>query len=55
MNRHAEAILKSIMEELAASEKSREEVEAKAVFCLLNYCPQVDDDTRLIEKPSVPE
>jgi hypothetical protein len=25
------------------------------VFCLLNYCPQVDDDTRLIEKPSVPE
>jgi hypothetical protein len=44
VNKHAKHILESIMEELAAADKSREAIEAKAVFRLLNYCPP-DRDT----------
>jgi hypothetical protein len=39
VNKHAKQILDSILEELTAADKSREAIEAKAVFCLLNYCP----------------
>jgi hypothetical protein len=34
-----ELIIQSILDEFAASHQSREELEAKALFRLLNYCP----------------
>jgi hypothetical protein len=42
VNKHAEALLASILEELAASGENKQQCEAKAVFRLLNYCPPED-------------
>jgi hypothetical protein len=39
MSKPAEEILQSILDEFAASKQGREELEAKALFRLLNYCP----------------
>jgi len=41
-----ELIIQSILDEFAASHHSREELEAKALFRLLNYCPP-DLETRV--------
>jgi hypothetical protein len=38
MSKPVEDILQSILNEFAASKQSREELEAKALFRLLNYC-----------------
>jgi hypothetical protein len=39
MNKDAKAIIDSIMEEFAACRQKNEELEAKSLFRLLNYCP----------------
>ena len=43
MNKAAEAMLASILEELAASAENQRQCEAKAIFRLLNYCPPGED------------
>ena len=43
--------LNSIMEELAANEEDREEIEAKAIFLLLNYCPPEEFTPQTEETP----
>jgi hypothetical protein len=42
MSKPVEEILKSILEEFASSRQAREELVAKALFRLLNYCPPSD-------------
>ena len=49
MNRHAEEILKSILEEFATRDRQREDLEAKSIFKILNYCPP---DYPVVEKPA---
>jgi hypothetical protein len=39
MNKDAKAIIDSIMEEFAACRERNEELDAKSLFRLLNYCP----------------
>lgn len=53
MNSDAEAMLASILAELAASAETQRKVEEKAVFRLLNYCPR--ESSPLIEKPMAPK
>jgi hypothetical protein len=43
VNKAAEAMLASILEELAASTENQRQCEAKAIFRLLNYCPRGED------------
>jgi hypothetical protein len=43
VNKAAEVMLASILEELAASEENQRQCEAKAIFRLLNYCPPGED------------
>jgi hypothetical protein len=43
VNKAAEAMLASILEELAASAENQRQCEAKAIFRLLNYCPRGED------------
>jgi hypothetical protein len=45
MNKHAQEILDSIIEEFALCDSSREQMEAKAIFRLLNFCPPADAST----------
>ena len=42
MSKPVEEILQSILDEFAASRQSREDLEAKALFRLLNYCPPAE-------------
>jgi hypothetical protein len=39
MSRHVQEILESIIEEFVLCDTSRDELEAKAIFRLLNCCP----------------
>jgi hypothetical protein len=39
MNKHAQEIIDSIIEDFAAGDGSREELEARSLFRLLNFCP----------------
>jgi hypothetical protein len=43
VNKAAEVLLASILEELAASAENQRQCEAKAIFRLLNYCPPRED------------
>ena len=43
MNKAAEVMLASILEELAVSAENQRQCEAKAIFRLLNYCPPGED------------
>jgi hypothetical protein len=45
MNKFAQEILDSIIEEFALCDSSREEMEAKAIFRLLNFCPPAEGST----------
>jgi hypothetical protein len=45
MSKPIEEILQSILDEFAASKQGREELVAKALFRLLNYCPPPDFET----------
>jgi hypothetical protein len=38
MNRHAQEIIDSIIEDFAVGKRSREELEARSLFRLLNFC-----------------
>jgi hypothetical protein len=49
MNKHAEDLIVSILEEHARAEKGDAALEAKSLFRLLNYCPP---EIHLIEKPA---
>jgi hypothetical protein len=49
MRKHVEQILSSILEEYERDEKNSDELEAKSLFLLLNYCPS--PDSSLLEKP----
>jgi len=40
VNNHAQEILESILEEFADAKLTQEELEAKAIFRVLNYCPR---------------
>lgn len=51
MSSHVKALLGSIMEELAASDSDREEIEARSIFRLLNYCPREDGTQHFPEQP----
>lgn len=39
MSRPVDELLQSILDDFAASRQQQEALEAKALFCLLNYCP----------------
>jgi hypothetical protein len=39
INKHAQEIIDSIIEDFALCDSSRENMEAKAIFRLLNFCP----------------
>lgn len=54
MSTHVKALLELIMEELAVSDRDRDEIEAKAIFRLLNYCPPEDGARRFLEQPEKP-
>jgi hypothetical protein len=50
MSRPAEEILASITEDFLRCEKSHQDLEEKAIFCLLNYCPPPEVAAPLAEK-----
>jgi hypothetical protein len=52
MSKAVDAILKSILEEFKAGRQAKEELEAKALFRLLNYCPPPAPNVPLQEKPA---
>jgi hypothetical protein len=45
MNKHAQEILDSIIEDFALCNGSREDLEAKAIFRLLNFCPPAESSS----------
>jgi hypothetical protein len=53
MKSPAEKILDSIVEEFATSGMNRPELEARAIFRILNYCPPLEVDVPLVEKPAL--
>jgi hypothetical protein len=53
VKKQAEALLASIMEELAGCGENKGQYEAKAIFRLLNYCPP--EEFPLSEKPAAQE
>jgi hypothetical protein len=50
MSRPVEEILAFIIEDFLRCEKSHKDLEAKAIFCLLNYCPPPEANTPLAEE-----
>ena len=52
MSKAVDEILNSIIEEFKACRQAKEELEAKALFRLLNYCPPPELNVPLQEKPA---
>jgi hypothetical protein len=52
VSKAVDQILKSIIEEFKACRQAKEELEAKALFRLLNYCPPPAANVPLLEKPT---
>lgn len=52
MNKHAQKIIDSILQDFAACAQKNEELEAKCLFRLLNFCPPQPANVPLIEKPA---
>ena len=52
MSKAVDEILNSIIEEFKACRQAKEELEAKAPFRLLNYCPPPAANVPLQEKPA---
>jgi hypothetical protein len=52
MSKAVEEILNSILEDFKACRHAKEELEAKALFRLLNYCPPPAANVPLREKPA---
>jgi hypothetical protein len=54
VSKYGDEILKSILEDFANAGASQDDVEARALFRLLNYCPPPQSNTPLIEQPATP-
>jgi hypothetical protein len=54
MSKAVDEILNSILEDFKACRQAKEELEAKALFRLLNYCPPNPASEPLLEKPADP-
>jgi hypothetical protein len=52
MSKAVDEILKSIIEEFKACRQATEELEAKSLFRLLNYCPPSAANVPLQERPA---
>ena len=52
MSKAVDEILNSILEEFKACKQAKEELEAKALFRLLNYCPPPSVNVPLLERPA---
>jgi hypothetical protein len=52
VSKAVDEILNSIIEEFKACKQVQEELEAKALFRLLNYCPPPSANVPLLEKPA---
>jgi len=52
MSKAVDEILNSILEEFKAGRQAKEELEAKALFRLLNYCPPPAAYVPPLEKPA---
>ena len=52
MSKAVDEILNSIIEDFKAGRRGKEEMEAKALFRLLNYCPPPSANVPLMEKPA---
>jgi hypothetical protein len=52
VSKAVDEIVSSIIEEFRAGRQSKEELEAKALFRLLNYCPPLSSNAPLSEKPA---
>ena len=52
VSKAVDEILNSILEEFKACRQAKEELEAKALFRLLNYCPPPELNVPLQEKPA---
>jgi hypothetical protein len=52
MSKAIDEILNSIIEEFKACRQAKEELEAKTLFRLLNYCPPPSANVSLLEKPA---
>jgi hypothetical protein len=55
MSEPVEEILRSILDEFAASKQGQAELEAKALFRLLNYCPPPGLETAAVFPGSEPD
>jgi hypothetical protein len=55
MSKAVDEILNSILEDFKACRQAKEELEAKALFRLLNYCPPNAASEPLLEKPADPK
>jgi len=52
MSKAVDEILNSILEDFKAGRQAKEELEAKALFRILNYCPPPATNVPLAEKPA---
>ena len=52
MSKAVDEIISSIIEEFRVGRQSKEELEAKALFRLLNYCPPLSSNAPPPEKPA---
>jgi hypothetical protein len=52
MSKAVDEILNSIIEDFKACRQAQEELEAKALFRLLNYCPPSSANVPLQERPA---
>jgi hypothetical protein len=52
MSKAVDEILNFILEDFKAGREAKEELEAKALFRLLNYCPPPSANVPLQEKPA---
>ena len=52
MSKAVDELMDSILEEFKAGRQAKEELEAKALFRLLNYCPPPAANVPLQEKPT---
>lgn len=53
MKSYTRELLDSIIEEFANSGMNRKDLEARAIFHILNYCPPLEVNIPLIARPAV--
>ena len=52
MKSYSRELLNSIVEEFANSGMNREDLEARSIFRILNFCPPPEANIPLIKKPA---